>query len=229
MMLDQVYPAGTKLRIQKDAGDVQWIYVDFLETENVAPPASNPDPARYVQVSATKNIDTALQEFRADTNKLGIFIPAGNWPLNSKIFVYGRATQIIGAGPWHTRLIAPQDQGNTDIGFNISSQANGSTIKDFSVWGNYHFRVDGPGKFIDGNGMQNVTVDNIWAEHFICFYWGVGSSNNTFKNLRIRNTFADGINMTNSSSNNLITNSESRGSGRRRVCAVQRDRRRRLV
>ncbi len=213
MMLDQVYPAGTKLRIQKDSGDVQWIYVDFLETENVAPPASNPDPARYVQVSATKNIDTALQEFRADANKLGIFIPAGNWPLNSKIFVYGRATQIIGAGPWHTRLIAPQDQSNTDIGFNISSQANGSLVKDFSVWGNYRFRVDGPGKFIDGNGMQNVTVDNVWAEHFICFYWGVGSSNNTFKNLRIRNTFADGINMTNSSSNNLITNSESRGAG----------------
>lgn len=213
MLLDQVYPAGTKIRIQKDASDVQWISVDFLDTENVAPAASNPDPARYVQVSATKNIDAALQEFRADTNKLGIFIPAGNWPINSKIFVYGRATQIIGAGPWHTRLIAPQDQSNTDVGFNISSQANGSLIKNFSVWGNYRYRVDGPGKFIDGNGMQSVTVENIWAEHFICFYWGVNSSNNTFRDLRIRNTFADGINMTNGSSNNLITNSESRGAG----------------
>ncbi|HEY0602354.1 MAG TPA: CARDB domain-containing protein, partial [Herpetosiphonaceae bacterium] len=213
MMLDQVYPAGTKIRIQKDAGDVQWISVDFLETENVAPAASNPDPSRYVQVSSTKNIDTALQEFRADSTKLGIFIPAGNWTINSKIFLYGRATQIIGAGPWHTRLIAPQDQTNTDVGFNISSQANGSVLKNFSVWGNYRYRVDGPGKFIDGNGMQNVTVENIWAEHFVCLYWGVNSSNNTFRNLRIRNTFADGINMTNGSSNNLITNSESRGAG----------------
>lgn len=213
MMLDQVYPAGTKIRIQKDASDVQWISVDFLETENVAPAAGNPDPSRYVQVSATKNIDAALQEFRADSTKLGIFIPAGNWPINSKIFLYGRATQIIGAGPWHTRLIAPQDQTNTDVGFNISSQANGSVLKNFSVWGNYRYRVDGPGKFIDGNGMQNVTVENIWAEHFVCLYWGVNSSNNTFRDLRIRNTFADGINMTNGSSNNLITNSESRGAG----------------
>ncbi|HEY0734849.1 MAG TPA: CARDB domain-containing protein [Herpetosiphonaceae bacterium] len=213
MMLDQVYPAGTKIRIQKDAGDVQWISVDFLETENVAPAAGNPDPTRYVQVSSTKNIDAALQEFRADSTKLGIFIPAGNWTINSKIFLYGRATQIIGAGPWHTRLIAPQDQTNTDVGFNISSQANGSVLKNFSVWGNYRYRVDGPGKFIDGNGMQNVTVENIWAEHFVCLYWGVNSSNNTFRNLRIRNTFADGINMTNGSSNNLITNSESRGAG----------------
>lgn len=213
MLLDQVYPAGTKLRLQKDSGDVQWVYIDFLEIENVAPPASNPDPARYVEVSATKNIDAALQEFRADTNKLGIFIPAGTWPINSKIFVYGRATQIIGAGPWYTKLLAPQDQTNTDVGFNIASTANGSLVKNFSVWGNYRYRVDGPGKFIDGNGMQNVTVDNVWAEHFICFYWGVGSSNNTFKNLRIRDTFADGINMTNGSNNNLITNSEARGTG----------------
>ena len=74
------------------------------------------------------------------------------------------------------------------MGFNIASTANGSTIKNLSAWGNYHKRVDGPGKFIDGNGMQNVTVDNIWVEHFVCLYWGVNSSNNTFKNLRIRNT-----------------------------------------
>lgn len=213
MLLDQVYPAGTKLRLQKDAGDVQWVYVDFLEAENVAPAASNPDPTRYVEVSASKSIDAALQEFRADTNKLGIFIPAGTWVLENKIYVYGRATQIIGAGPWHTQLTAPQGSSNTDVGFNIASTANGSVIKNFSVWGNYRYRVDGPGKFIDGNGMQNVTVDNVWAEHFICFYWGVAASNNTFKNLRIRNTFADGINMTNGSNNNLITNSDARGTG----------------
>ena len=32
--------------------------------------------------------------------------------------------------------------------------ANGSIVKNFSVWGNYRYRVDGPGKFIDGNGMH---------------------------------------------------------------------------
>jgi hypothetical protein len=213
MMLDAVYPAGTKLRIQKDAGDVSSIYVDFMDFENVAPPASNPDPSKYVEVSASKSIDQALTDFRADTTKLGIFIPAGTWAMNSKIFVYGRATQIIGAGPWHTRLVAPQDQTGTDMGFNIGTDASGSTLRDFSAWGNYRYRIDGPGKFIDGNGMQNVTIDNIWIEHFVCMYWGVNSSNNTFKNLRIRNTFADGINMTNSSSNNTITNSEARATG----------------
>jgi len=213
LMLDQVYPAGTKIRIQKDAGDVSWIYVDMIETENVAPPASNPDPGKYVEVSASKSIDQALNEFRQDSSKKGIFIPAGEWTISSKIFLYGRATEIIGAGPWHTKLVAPQNQTNTDVGFNISSAANGSTIKDLSAWGNYVYRQDGPGKFIDGNGMQNVTIENIWAEHFICLYWGVNSSYNTFKNNRIKNVFADGINMTNGSSYNIIDNNYSRGAG----------------
>ncbi|MGG6310558.1 carbohydrate-binding protein [Paenibacillus macerans] len=213
LMLDQVYPAGTKIKIQKDAGDVPWIYVDMIEAENVAPPAANPDPSKYVQVSSTKSIEQALNEFRQDSSKKGIFIPAGEWTISSKIFLYGRATEIIGAGPWHTKLVAPQNQTNTDVGFNISSAANGSTIKDLSAWGNYVYRQDGPGKFIDGNGMQNVTIENVWAEHFICLYWGVNSSNNTFKNNRIKNVFADGINMTNGSSYNIIDNNYARGTG----------------
>lgn len=213
LMLDTVYPVGTKIKIQKDSGDVPWIYLDLLETENVAPAATNPDPSKYIEVSASKSIDAALTEFRQDTTKKGIFIPAGTWTINNKITIYGRATEIIGAGPWHTKLTAPQDQTNTDVGFSISSTANGSTIKDLSAWGNYVYRTDGPGKFLDGNGMQNVTIQNIWAEHFICLYWGVGASNNVFRDNRIKNTFADGINMTNGSNNNIIDNNYARATG----------------
>ena len=44
MMLNQVYPTGTKIRVELDYGDVNWMHVDFMEFENVAPAASNPDP-----------------------------------------------------------------------------------------------------------------------------------------------------------------------------------------
>ena len=213
LLLGEVFPAGTKIKIQKDAGDVPWIYLDMLETENVAAPATNPDPSKYVQVSSTKSIEQALNDFRQDSTKKGIFIPAGEWTISNKIFLYGRETEIIGAGPWHTKLVAPTNQTNTDIGFNIGSTADGSTIRDLSAWGNYIYRTDGPGKFIDGNGMKNVTIQNIWVEHFVCLYWGVNSSNNTFKDNRIKNTFADGINMTNGSSYNVIDNNYSRGAG----------------
>ncbi|UJF31465.1 CARDB domain-containing protein [Paenibacillus hexagrammi] len=75
LMLDQVYPAGTKIKVQIDSGDVSWIYVDLLETENVTAAASNPDPSKYVEVSATKSIDQALAEFRQDTTKKGNLYP----------------------------------------------------------------------------------------------------------------------------------------------------------
>lgn len=213
ILLNQVYPAGTKVRIQKDTTDVPWIYVDMMEYEHVLPAATNPDPSRYVEVTTSKSIEQALNEARMDTKKAGIFIPAGEWQLSSKITVYGRALEIIGAGPWHTKLVAPQSRSNMDIGFTIASSANGSTIKNLSAWGNYQYRSDGPGKFIDGDKIQNVTIENVWAEHFVCLYWGVGSSYNTFKDCRIKNLFADGINMTNGSSYNTIENCYARACG----------------
>lgn len=212
LLLDTVYPAGTKIRIQKDSGDVSEIYVDLLETENVAPAAGNPDPDQYIEVSASKDISTAVNEALAN-NKKGVFIPAGKWELSGKVQIYNRGIEIVGAGPWHTKIVAPESMTNTDIGFNIQESASGTVIRDLSAWGNYVYRVDGPGKFIDGSKMSNVTIENVWAEHFICLYWGVGACNNTFKDCRIKNIFADGINMTNSSNDNVITNCYARATG----------------
>jgi hypothetical protein len=56
-------------------------------------------------------------------------------------------------------------------------------------------------------------IDNVWAEHQVCLYWGANTDFVTIKNSRIRDLFADGINMTNGSTNNLITNNEARATG----------------
>ena len=58
-----------------------------------------------------------------------------------------------------------------------------------------------------------MTIDNVWVEHTVCAYWGVSVSGLTITNSRFRNTFADAVNMTNGSTNNLITNNEGRGNG----------------
>lgn len=44
-------------------------------------------------------------------------------------------------------------------------------------------------------------------------YWGANTDYMVIKNSRIRNTFADGINMTNGSTNNLVSNIEARATG----------------
>lgn len=47
----------------------------------------------------------------------------------------------------------------------------------------------------------------------VCLYWGANTDRMTISNARIRNTFADAINMTNGSTDNHVVNNESRASG----------------
>nr|WP_222721213.1 hypothetical protein [Actinomadura sp. HBU206391] len=65
----------------------------------------------------------------------------------------------------------------------------------------------------DFANVADITIDNIWAEHMVCLYWGANTDRMTIKNARIRNTFADGVNMTNGSTHNLVANSEARATG----------------
>ncbi|CAM5290170.1 hypothetical protein SMICM304S_02600 [Streptomyces microflavus] len=65
----------------------------------------------------------------------------------------------------------------------------------------------------DFSNVSDIVIDNIWNEHMVCLYWGADTDNITIKNSRIRNMFADGINMTNGSTDNLVTNNEARATG----------------
>jgi hypothetical protein len=51
------------------------------------------------------------------------------------------------------------------------------------------------------------------VEHMVCLYWGANTDNSTIRNSRIRNMFADGINMTNGSAGNLVSNNDARATG----------------
>ncbi|HET6529053.1 MAG TPA: Secreted glycosyl hydrolase, partial [Actinoplanes sp.] len=80
-------------------------------------------------------------------------------------------------------------------------------------FGNYPIRRDGPGKVFDLSNVANITIDNIWTEHQVCLYWGANTDNMVIRNSRIRNMFADGINMTNGSTDNLVDNVDARATG----------------
>ncbi|MCX4472937.1 discoidin domain-containing protein [Micromonospora sp. NBC_01655] len=214
IFLDATIPAGSKIKLQKDAANTSTYAIDFINTEQVAPIA-NPDPTRYaVPAGFThQDVQNALDRARQDANLVGVYLPAGTYPTQQKFQVYGKALKVVGAGPWYTRFAAPTNQENTDIGFRAEASANGSTFAGFSYFGNYTSRNDGPGKVFDLSRVSNMTFDNIWVEHQMCMFWGLGVSNITIKNSRIRNTYADGLNMTNGSTNNLISNVEGRSNG----------------
>ncbi|MBA8810130.1 discoidin domain-containing protein [Promicromonospora sukumoe] len=215
-LLGRTVPAGSTIRLQKTASNPGPYTVDFVDLEQATAQA-NPDPARYVQPSGFthQDVQNALDRFRMDTtgNLAGVYLPAGDYQTASKFQVYGKAVDIVGAGPWFTRFHAPAGQENTDIGFRAEGTANGSTFRDFAYFGNYTSRIDGPGKVFDFANVSDMTIDNIWVEHMICMFWAANMDSSEIKGSRIRNTFADALNMTNGSANNHVHNNQARGTG----------------
>ncbi|SNY57419.1 discoidin domain-containing protein [Paractinoplanes atraurantiacus] len=214
ILLTGSFPAGSTLRLQKDAANSGNIAIDFINLEQVAPKA-NPDASKYVVPTGfdQQSVQNALDTARQDSSKIGVYLPAGDYQTSNKFQVYGKSIRVVGAGPWYTRFYTPSTQSETDAGFRADSTANGSTFADFAFFGNYTIRIDGPGKVFDFANTANITIDNIWTEHVVCLYWGANTDNMVIKNARIRNTFADGINMTNGSTGNLVDNNEARATG----------------
>ncbi|WP_392972696.1 discoidin domain-containing protein [Streptomyces sp. LN245] len=216
LQLGRTVPAGSRIRLQKDAANSSTYAIDFINTEQ-ATAAANPDPAAYaVPTGFThQDVQNALDKVRMDTTGqlVGVYLPAGDYETSSKFQVYGKAVKVVGAGPWFTRFHAPASQENTDIGFRAEASAKGSTFAGFTYLGNYTSRIDGPGKVFDFSNVSDITIDNIWVEHMVCLYWGANTDSMTIKNARIRDTFADGINMTNGSTDNHVVNNDARATG----------------
>src|SRR5258708_32557968 len=62
--------------------------------------------------------------------------------------------------------------------------------------------------------MVNLHNNDVWIEHNVVGVWGASHvQTSTFTNMRIRDTLADGINLTNGSQGNLISNDEARATG----------------
>ncbi|MET9499563.1 discoidin domain-containing protein [Streptomyces sp. NPDC006552] len=216
LLLGRTVPQGSRIRLQKDAANDTTYAVDFVSLEQ-ATALANPDPAAYAVPTgfSQQAVQDALDKVRMDTTGklVGVYLPTGDYETSNKFQVYGKAVKVVGAGPWFTRFHTPSSQENTDAGFRAEASANGSTFAHFSFFGNYTSRIDGPGKVFDFSNVADITIDDVWNEHTVCLYWGANTDRVTVKNSRIRDTFADGVNMTNGSTDNHVVNNESRATG----------------
>ncbi|GAA4844944.1 hypothetical protein GCM10023221_24110 [Luteimicrobium xylanilyticum] len=216
ILLGTTVKAGSTIRLQKDAANTGNIAVDFVDLEQASQQA-NPDSSAYVEPTGftQQAVQDALDKARQDTTgKIkGVYLPAGDYTVSNKFQVYGKALDIVGAGVWYTRFHSDPSQSDTDTGFRVDTTAQGSKFRDFAWFGNYVARIDGPGKVFDLTGVSNLTIDDIWVEHQVCAVWGTNVDDSTFTNMRIRDTFADGINLTNGSSGNRVANDEARSTG----------------
>ncbi|WP_369213405.1 CARDB domain-containing protein [Streptomyces flavofungini] len=145
-----------------------------------------------------------------------------------------RDVTIRGAGMWHSQLyslIAPQDAGGINhphegnFGFDIDDNTK---ISDIAVFGSGTIR-GGDGNAEGGVGLngrfgKNTRITNVWIEHAnvgtwvgrdysnIPELWGPGDGLE-FSGMRIRNTYADGINFSNGTRDSTVFNSSFRNTG----------------
>ncbi|WP_052848976.1 right-handed parallel beta-helix repeat-containing protein [Streptomyces avicenniae] len=141
---------------------------------------------------------------------------------------------IRGAGMWHSQLYTltpPHQAGGINhphegnFGFDIDDNTQ---ISDIAIFGSGTIR-GGDGNQEGGVGLngrfgQNTAITNVWIEHANVAVWAGRDFDNIpdlwgpgdgveFSGMRIRNTYADGINFTNGTRNSSVTNSSFRNTG----------------
>ncbi|MDG4803752.1 CBM35 domain-containing protein [Micromonospora sp. WMMD980] len=203
------WPAGTVLTLQKDAGDTASTYtIDLIDTEQAvagtAPSGytSAPPPGGGDDTAALTN---ALNS--AKSAGKGLWIPTGTYRISSRINVQG--VTIRGAGPWHTTLMGTNGKGG------FFATGGNVQIFDLAISGDSTVRNDGgddaafEGNFGAGSMLQNILVFHskvgLWADDGTDGLYVIG--------MRIRDTYADGVNLNGSVRNTRIDQSSVRNTG----------------
>jgi hypothetical protein len=212
------YPAGTVFKLQKDSGNTAaWYDIDFIETEVIpaayAMPAGAFSITSYGAVSGGGDATLAFQQAIAAAQPSGgvVWIPAGTFKLSSRINISG--VTMRGAGPWYSTV----ELGNDGRG---GLYGTGSNVKlaDFLMLGKVTLRdpdgqvmTDAP---LEGNFGTGSLFQNLWFEHTKVGIWIDSGTNGLYvSGLRIRNTFADGINIHANVQNAVIDQSVIRNTG----------------
>ncbi|MEV6931234.1 CARDB domain-containing protein [Dactylosporangium sp. NPDC051485] len=249
-LLSSSYPAGTKFRLQRDAGDNASFYIiDLVDLEQVAPALSQPagctSITQYGAVPNDGQDDTAAIQKAVMDNQNGViscvWIPAGQWRQEQKILTpdptRGQFNQkgirnvvVKGAGMWYSQLYTTTEPqkvvGNINhphegnVGFDIDDNVQ---ISDIAIFGGTTNRKD-RGHGLNGRFGKNTKISNVWIEHTNVGAWVGRDYSDTpaywnpadglqFSGMRIRDTYADGINFANGSRNSTVFNSSFRTTG----------------
>ncbi len=170
-----------------------------------------------------------------------VWIPAGQWRQEQKILspdpARGQYNQkglrnvvIRGAGMWHSQLYTNTEPQNVvgninhphegNVGFDIDDNTQISNLAIFGMTTNRANR----GHAINGRLGKNTKINNVWIEHVNVgawvgrdysdtpAYWNPGDGLE-FSGMRIRDTYADGINFSNGTRNSRVFNSSFRTTG----------------
>ena len=221
---------GDVLKIQKGAGDSFEYGVDFIEIENVGAPLSK--PSGYFSVTDYGAVpDDGNDDFAAFNAALsaagsagtGVYIPAGRFELSDKWTVEESNIGILGAGMWYTELFF-----STEAVFSGGILTRASDIE----FGHFYMNTINNQRFLNGQYViykgfmgtygNNSSIHDVWVTHFECGAWIAGydppypidiTHNLEFTRNRIRNNYADGINLCQGTSDSDVSHCNFRSNG----------------
>ncbi|GAB3166410.1 glycosyl hydrolase family 28-related protein [Amycolatopsis stemonae] len=230
-LLGTSYPAGTKIKLQVDAGDVP-ATVDLADFEQVAPAATR--PANSVSVTDygatagdTSDDAAAFDSAVAAAKSQGkeVWIPAGTFTLGHHITV--DQVTLRGAGPWYSVLTGPRagifgkgepaSCGTSTYPGNPAVPGTSSAVKlyDFAIIGQVDARVDCDQSNAVGGALGGGSVvQNLWLQHTKVGLWLDGPFDGlTVSGNRILDQTADGLNLHQGISHVTVTNNFLRNTG----------------
>lgn len=224
-LLPQDVEAGSTLRLIKTDDNTTAYTIDFVELEPVAEPLELTDIADGNKVAYTDpsvKLATFINEHAGQT----IFLPAGRYEVDERIYLNTGGTKLIGAGMWHTEIYfsASSDVRSTHNKRGIETNADRiqieglylNTVNNKRYYNNdSRFQV-GKG-FMGGFGSGSV-IRNVWVEHFECGAWiadyaGQGADGLLVEHCRFRNNYADGINLCSGVKNGTVQHCSFRNNG----------------
>ena len=229
-LFDEV-PAGTTIALQRDAQDTAAYYIiDLADFENVAAPLAKPaDFLSIADYGATADdasddgpaVQSAIDAAKAQGK--GLWIPRGTFEIRfdavtdvDKRNLRVAGLTIRGAGMWHSVL--------RGFGAQFKVDGDNNQFFDFAIQGDVLYRDDNKGyNGFDGPAGGGSRAENVWIEHVKCGWW-VGRGDHPtvdraltdgliLRSLRIRNTFADGVNFANGTKNSVVEQSHLRNTG----------------
>ncbi|NYE19696.1 glycosyl hydrolase family 28-related protein [Microbacterium immunditiarum] len=190
-------PAGTTIRLQKDADSGSLPYtVDLVETELRAPALTA--PAGYVDVrdhGATADDGTddtaAIQAAvtAASAAGTGVWLPQGRFTVSDRVRLVD--VSIRGAGPWYSIIEGTAGKGG------LYAMGSGVTIADLMIDGDARHRDDARSDSgVEGNFGQGSLVQDVWIAHTKTGLWvDAGTDGFAAVGIRVRDTYADGVHL----------------------------------
>ncbi|MFF2814456.1 carbohydrate-binding protein [Kitasatospora cineracea] len=212
--LGRTLPAGTVLRFQKDAADTAASYtLDLVEAEQAG--AAGPLPAGYVSAAdlgvtpGTQDVTAALNSAltTARNQGKGLFLPTGTYVVSDHVDLSG--AKLRGAGVWYTVLRG------TGLKGGLYGTGGTSTVEDLAIDGQNTVRDDANGQAgIEGDFGTGSVIRNVWIRHTKVGLWiNAPTKGLQATGLRIRDTYADGVNLHGAVDSTVVSDSSIRGTG----------------